>query len=538
MVLALKRWTVEGVVLALAVLTLLMILARPSLAFQDAEATMTFSQSALRTGPSLTWRDSVLALNSTRLDGASRPRVISYFAYIVALKTRLWLWQFVTPHPSFSPMWLLTLVVAPLLLFRTLRRVAGARAAAVGVSLYLLSPGCLSGGLFFFHPAKPLTAVLVIVMWSLCVRIAEEGTCAHCGTPTAGGRRWRVVACLIALAPFVDETAVFVACVPVVWLWPYFRPSGGRRALRNWSWIAAPLIGAIVTILVVAPTVSSVAVGHRFDMVGDFRDATHWQRLNVTHVLWQISAQFGAQLVPWSSSHMRVPVAEGASVWWQAWLAIAALAGVIRFALTSSTLAPSICRVVWLCVLCVVLQTVVFVVHDFELVASSFYYGSSFSVWFALLAALLYARFASRADRGRTALGRLVVVGVCAVGVVNTLQMADSWRHHEAAKQMIYAKFAPPDPVEWLANWRPMMAQAGAFFAGPPFALDDTRQSYAPTSTALGWREARQIWQRWRAGASDILDGQPVDVANVWLVRELELARAARAGTARRPIFQ
>lgn len=530
------RWTIERIGLMLAVLTLVVLIARPSLAFQDTEATMGFSENAVQTGSSLSPADALLALNTVQMDGDSRPRVISYFAYIVAIKTRLWLWQFVTPHPSASPLWLLTLLVAPILLFRTLRHIVGPSAAAVGLMLFLMSPGNLSGVLLFFHPGKPLAVLLLISMLWVCVRISQ--TVPHGeDAPRGHGRYWVGVACLVAVAPFVDEAAVFVSFVPVVWLWPHFRWSAGRRAAANWGWVVVPLVLAAVVIFVAAPMLSTVTIGRRFDMMRYLSAMAHWHRLDVTHFLWQTSTLFGAYLVPWATSHIRVPVTEGPSIWWTAWLAIGVLGLAMRAVLSTSPLAPTMRRVLVLMVLFVALQTVVFVVHDFELVATSFYYGSGFSVLFALCGAVLYAVLIGSGGRASSAIARVAVVMLCTVGVVNTLQLSAWWRSHIAAKQMTYGKYGPPPPEDRLADWQPLIADGLKFIEGPKLSEGDINRSYAQAAPPIGWRESRQIVQRWREGKADILAGEPVTTANVWIVRELGLARRLRRPHERGPIF-
>jgi len=50
-------------------------------------------------------------LTAYMIDAGERVRVLDYVANIVALNTRLALWSVIFPHPSFTPMWVLTLGV-------------------------------------------------------------------------------------------------------------------------------------------------------------------------------------------------------------------------------------------------------------------------------------------------------------------------------------------------------------------------------------------------------------------------------------------
>src|SRR5688572_24281432 len=53
-------------------------------------------------------------------DSGERARLLGYLAYILTLETRLALWDLLPPHPSFTPIWILTLVIGPVLLFKFL----------------------------------------------------------------------------------------------------------------------------------------------------------------------------------------------------------------------------------------------------------------------------------------------------------------------------------------------------------------------------------------------------------------------------------
>ena len=248
LVLALRRpsnWF-ERLALAGAVLFVAHLVSRYDICFQDGEVQF-FQVAALKDGPAFGWRDLRAALDTTALDGDYRPRVISYLAFIVTVKTRLALWQIFPPHPSFSPLWLLTVGVAPLLLYRFLRLELRDRGAALaGVAVYLVSAGFLSGVTMIFHPGKPLANVLVIGAFYLCARINA--------TPVPSARLVATLLGLLTLAPFVDETAVFAWVVPFVWC-SYCR--------RRWLVFAAPALLAVFVIVVVAPTFSRLLVRRR-----------------------------------------------------------------------------------------------------------------------------------------------------------------------------------------------------------------------------------------------------------------------------------
>ena len=97
-------------------------------------------------------------------EGAPRPtRPLSSYFTVLDAKFRFWLWHYFPPHPSLSLVWIFTLFLAPIFLFKLLRNLeVGVNTALAAVSFYLATPGVLACTAMYFRPGKPMTNFAII----------------------------------------------------------------------------------------------------------------------------------------------------------------------------------------------------------------------------------------------------------------------------------------------------------------------------------------------------------------------------------------
>lgn len=89
---------------------------------------------------------------------------------------RSYLWKFITPHPSLSLTWLLTLFASPWILYKILKlRGVSSYASLALIAIYLTQMGTLSSIVMLFRPGKPVTLFFLIVCWYLCERLIHGG---------------------------------------------------------------------------------------------------------------------------------------------------------------------------------------------------------------------------------------------------------------------------------------------------------------------------------------------------------------------------
>ncbi|MBI2060743.1 MAG: hypothetical protein HYT87_13320 [Nitrospirae bacterium] len=189
----------------------------------------------LADGLQLGWRDILKVFDWQTFEFTPRTtRPLSSLIEIVDTKLRVWLWQFVLPHPSFSITWGLLLFVNPFLLYKLLRGLGIGKALSVMVaSLYLTHPATLSLLAVNFRPAKPVAnsaILLCLVLASSCNQLSRSARSSN-----VGSSRQAVLfgsLCLILLTSlFFDETA-FLSFIAVPLLFPrIFFPRIGRTLL-------------------------------------------------------------------------------------------------------------------------------------------------------------------------------------------------------------------------------------------------------------------------------------------------------------------
>jgi hypothetical protein len=123
---------------------------------------------------------------------------------------RTMLWHVIPPHPSLSLTWILSLFVAPLLLFLVLRQLKISDCgAALAMALYVANPGVLSLESLMFRPGKALANVAILV----CLWLAGRQDIAY-KQGAATSRQMTIsftCLCLVTFAfLFIDEVALIV----------------------------------------------------------------------------------------------------------------------------------------------------------------------------------------------------------------------------------------------------------------------------------------------------------------------------------------
>ena len=75
--------------------------------FQENEVYANWLGRIVLEGRSFSWSDLKTVFDVWSMDGGSRPRFVSYLFAIWTAKARLAMWDFLPPHPSFSPIWVM-----------------------------------------------------------------------------------------------------------------------------------------------------------------------------------------------------------------------------------------------------------------------------------------------------------------------------------------------------------------------------------------------------------------------------------------------
>ena len=173
----------------------------------------------------LRWIDWLQFFNCNLVsEGCTRPRFLSYlFSYLDAFY-RLWLVQYLPPHPSLSLNWFLSVATLGIFYGLLVELTQDRFSALIGVSLYMLSAGFLSGVIFLFHPAKPLAAFFVILCLFLATKIWK--------VPKPGATSpYSITLYVCLLLAYCSDETTWVLPVAVILLCPNFLDKGNQRVM-------------------------------------------------------------------------------------------------------------------------------------------------------------------------------------------------------------------------------------------------------------------------------------------------------------------
>jgi hypothetical protein len=199
----------------------------------------------------------------------TRARFVTYLATGFVFKTRLLLWTIVPPHPSFSPVWLLSFA-SLVFFFKTIVLLTRDRAIAYAVTgLYVVSVGFLSHFAQLLHVAKPLVCFFMILSIYCAVRLADLGPKASVDLRR---RWWGALSGSLVGASLSDEIGWFTwAAIPLIA--PSLFVRDGRLLWRLIIGYAAIALATIIFLTFIAPIGSWFLFKQHFNFWGW---AFHW----------------------------------------------------------------------------------------------------------------------------------------------------------------------------------------------------------------------------------------------------------------------
>ena len=493
--------------------------------FQDNEVYANWLGRIVLEGRGFSGADLKTAFDVWSLDGGARPRFVSYLCAIWTAKARLALWDFLPPHPSFSPVWIFSLLLAPWLLYRFLKGELECRwSALLGTGLYMVTAGYLSSASMLFHPGKPLANVVVI--WTLYAAMRANRRAESLPTPETPRYSAPMAFFLVGILPvllFTDETALFALAILPAWNVRFFIP---RRMDGQSVWACLANAGAysvaplvyLGTVFVAIPRLTRPMLGQEFDFgwcLSLFQGAG---KFDLAHGLQHLTTLLGGALAPWARFGMEVPTATSPH-FHPSWLLVClvAFAGAGRAVHLRRLHRGTFARIAVLMAVFAVFQTYVASHHPFHLVVSGYYYGAIFSVLLAILLACVFGSFLRDSSIGWLALGALGYLAF--IQLHNFQAMNRSWLAHSHAKDM---------------GW------FGTFTYNPLLAYGDTSEIvrlYSNQTPGMYGNDipaplrrhrfaaAVETWKRRDGGYREYLGTKPLALSDLWLLTELYYGR-------------
>lgn len=360
----------------------------------------------------LRWSD--LLQPFARIDfNEDRPRFLAYLVTLVDYHLKLISYEHFILFPPFSINWFFSLGVAPFLLFRAVRNlgmsVDGAMAALI---VYMTSTGFLFDFSMILFPAKAMTNGLFILSLYLVSRLVlsnKEGLLLfETRSPLKFALFFTVLAGL-----FVDEGPFFLFIfLPVLFrelfILPSLKPADLQRMAKNAFYFLAPLVIFLFLVVWIVPMITRHAFDYSFDYIGTIL-VTRKEQLAVGKSFLSregegfslqsfydnLLTMFGGSLVPWQVSPFLLHKATAGVVSSQAHnkaqilLLLSAFTGaaVLLFRAKSGTKKYAV-RLAVVCALYVLFMSVLNGRHIIYM--TGYYYGCTFSVFFAVLAAFCF----------------------------------------------------------------------------------------------------------------------------------------------------
>ena len=353
--------------------------------FPHSEVYQIFNPCIFEMGAALQTSDLKTALHPCMEGYTDRVRFYNWFSWVLNAKFRYWLFEFVPFHPSVSLNWLMTLFLLPLSVYLLVKEITKeSRPALLAAAAFLLSPGNLSMHTMYFHAAKPAATLgLAICLW-LTARLRRV---EHFKLKSTIPLFLAICASL-----FWDEIFyVYFLIAPIMFFELFRNRKSGLRLMFNYSACLLVFLG-FAGILV--PALMKEYWNYDFDFFKyAFSTNSGLADLSLKSVGYNIWSLFSTHIDPF--------IAEGVSYKWRPgeWsLVLFALFSIIAalplFFRRRQEKYPAILLSIFAFI---VFQQLVLTRRDGQLMYGAFYWGSSFSLLFALW----FGIFLSNLDKKR-----------------------------------------------------------------------------------------------------------------------------------------
>lgn len=495
--------------------------------FQDFECVLKFTPAVIKDDRNFSWHDIVNSFNAWGLDGDSRSRFLSYFFYIVIVKTRLLLWNFFPPHPSLSILWPLTLVLAPFLLFKFLATILKEKTAIfAGLAIYLSSCGYLYNATMIFHPGKPLLNVVVIAIlfWAAKTLPSEKTQLPDGDNPKMDVSRMKYILLLLLVSLLLDEMGIFCFAIVPIWRPEYFFPARWtspniKTCLRNIVLYAAPAVIFLLIITVMAPAITSHAFGKKLELLKFMGHEMDPKKFSIGFLIWRTVTLFSASLLPWRMIRLDAPVTNHVDIkhYWPIVFFFAAIFLIFTYlALRNKHYRVIYKKVLALLLTFLLFQTVVAGFHLRNLVLTGYYYGAVFSLLFSIFVSVIIATLINRIRFGAR-LARLMLCYIIAVQLLNFGLINSLWHIHSDWKGVV--AFENPDLHSINASDISRITHQQLLESFRPYSFPDLPGIDPAQKRFL----TKEIWGQYRNRqcSSIFLSHDLMFLQNLWVIGEL-----------------
>ena len=340
-----------------------------------------FSQCALSENITFKFNDLKALFNLCFDSGNSRPRFYSWLFWILDVKFRMIYFDFFPFHPTISLTWIFTFTLLPFYFFKLMRNLnCNRNISLVSTFLLLCSQGVLSSLTMYFHSAKPMTLVFLVVNLYMA-SVMHNKNLKQEEISYIFYFKWFF---LLLISLFWDELFyIFFFITP--WI---FRKSIFRRKTTIVPFITMNLLlffVFIITNLVVVPYYAEIFYNHSWQF-GFF--STLNERVSFSHLSFDKIKYNAMSLI---DSHMNFTKPIPGYHWTQKgfFAQVVFMFILLTTFLKRKKINPHIFSITISFFLFLVVQQIILLGSLGKLIYGSFYWGSPFSILFSIWVGLL-----------------------------------------------------------------------------------------------------------------------------------------------------
>lgn len=392
----------------------------------------------IKDGIGFTWNDMVKPFQEMGNPGEYRPRFLTYLVSLVDIKLQLFSYRYFLVHPTASISWILSLLIAPLYLYKLLKYFTHSKEAQLaGIIVYLSSMGFLSGFSTMLVPGKILTSTVFILVIYCMVQIRKSRT-DHQLFFEIHSKYIAIIFFIIFSGLFLDELSFMLfLLLPILFLELFYLPIWSKdniyRTIKNIIYFGFPFFLFLLVVLFVVPILTEYFWNYNFRYLASLSGASEAAKGAKTFftnacgdsllvaLYKNFMNLFGTAMVPYQISPLIPSIVPGdgchgmfaqENTLLKDMIFLTIFPALFFYAFRNRFQNPFAVRLIVVILVFIGLETIL---HKRHIpIINGYYYGGCFSVLFSMLAGNLYSLVRGRSRRYRilVSIGLLVLVVV------------------------------------------------------------------------------------------------------------------------------
>ena len=345
-------------------------------------------------------------------NASSRPRFYSWFFWLLDIRFRTILFDFLPFHPTVSLTWIFTFTLLPFYFFKLMKNLnCSTNISIASTFLLLCSQGVLSSLTMYFHSAKPMTLVFLVMnlymaslMQNKCLNQEKIGYIFYF--------KWFF---LLLISLFWDEIFyIFFLITP----WIFRKSVFSKKIIDPFMVINFLLFFVfVVTNQVIVPHYSKVFYNRDYSFLATFHKQVSFSGFSLEHIKYNAMSLI--------DSHMNFTSSVPGYYWTQTGVLYQIIFTfiVLMIILRRKKMNPHVFSITISFMIFFLFQQLVLLGRSGKLIYGSFYWGAPFSILFSIWIGLLLSSLNLRLKY----LAYPIIVILCLANYRHTV--AAAWGH-------------------------------------------------------------------------------------------------------------